>query len=500
MSDTAAALGGPAAATSRVAEWTLARRWSLAVWGAMVAWTAAVFAIARSDYVNFRVGRFDLGNMVQAVWSTAHGRPLDVTNVWGEQVSRLGIHVDPVLALFAPLWLVAPTPLTILFVNVVALALGALPVFWLARRHLASEKAAALLALVYLVYPWFDSLGADPAGFHPVVLAVPLFLYALWFLDTGRIWAFCACAVLVLTTGELMGVTLAALGLWYAFARKRHRMGLVVAGLALLWSVVAIRVVVPHFSGGPSVYYGYYASVGGSPGGILRTAFTHPGTIAAALLTSRNALYLLLLGAPLAGIFLLAPGLVAVVVPQLIASGLSDNREMTQPQYHYVAPVVPFLIAGTVLGLRRLSPSRRTLAAGFVLALSVIWSALAGPWPGAPGNGPAWDAVKFSPQHLEAVRAAVRMIPDGAAASTTNKAGSHLSGRRYLYSVTVVKPRTEWILLDTTDPFVSSAAFPVLRKSPETLVAFRKRLDRDPRWRRVFDRDGVLVFRRISPT
>src|SRR5215831_17001719 len=132
-SSTALPLESRPAARSRVVEWCVARGWALVLWGAMVGWTAAVFAIARSDYVNFRMGRFDLGNMVQAVWSTAHGRPLDVTNVWGEQVSRLGIHVDPVLALFAPFWLVAPTPLTILFVNVAALALGALPVYWLAR-------------------------------------------------------------------------------------------------------------------------------------------------------------------------------------------------------------------------------------------------------------------------------------------------------------------------------------------------------------------------------
>jgi len=89
------------------------------------------------------------------------------------------------------------------------------------------------------------------------------------------------------------------------------------------------------------------------------------------------------------------------------------------------------------------------------------------------------------------------MIPDDAAVTTTNKAGSHLSARRYMYSATVVKPRTEWILLDTRDPFVSSAAFPVLRKSAQTLAAFRKRVEGDPSWKKVFSTDGVLVFRRV---
>ena len=67
---------------------------------------------------------------------------------------RLGGHVDPILGALAPLWIVLPSPLTLIAVQVVAVAVGALPLFWLARRHLGSDKAAALLALAYLVYPW----------------------------------------------------------------------------------------------------------------------------------------------------------------------------------------------------------------------------------------------------------------------------------------------------------------------------------------------------------
>ena len=102
----------------------------------------ALPAIARDHYVNFRLGRYDLGNMVQAVWSTAHGRPLEVTNgATGEQMIRLGEHVDPILALLAPLWIVAPSPLTLIAVQVGAVALGALPVFWLGAAPSRSPSA-----------------------------------------------------------------------------------------------------------------------------------------------------------------------------------------------------------------------------------------------------------------------------------------------------------------------------------------------------------------------
>jgi Predicted membrane protein len=81
---------------------------------------------------SFETGRFDLGNMVQAVWSTAHGHPLRVTTLTGEQAFRLGAHIDPVLMLFAPLWWLWPSPDLLLVAQALAIALGALPVYWLA--------------------------------------------------------------------------------------------------------------------------------------------------------------------------------------------------------------------------------------------------------------------------------------------------------------------------------------------------------------------------------
>ena len=135
----------------------------------------------------FNTGRFDLGNMAQAVWATAHGHPLAITNLEGEQVSRLGSHVDPILVAFAPLWWIWPSPSMLLAAQAIAIALGALPVFWLARKHLGSERAGLGFALAYLLYPAVQWLTL--AEFHPVALACPL-LFAFWYLDEDRLVPF----------------------------------------------------------------------------------------------------------------------------------------------------------------------------------------------------------------------------------------------------------------------------------------------------------------------
>lgn len=470
--------------------------WALTVWAAMLGWTAVLFAIVRDGYVNFRSGRFDLGNMVQAVWSTAQGRPLELTHgATGEQMVRLGAHVDPFLVLLAPLWAVWPSPLSLALAQIVVVSLGALPVFWLGRRHLGSERAAGLLALAYLAYPWLATSAG--AAIHPVTFAIPLLLFCIWFLETNRLAPFAVCAVLVMTTGELMGLPVAALGIWYALARGRRWAGGVIALLGAAWTFVAVYLVVPAARGETSMYYGFYDEVGGSPGGVIRMLFTDPATVLGALVEGHDLVYLVWLGLPLLGLFLLAPGLAAAALPQLLANSLSDFRSMTDPRYHSVAAVIPFLIAATVLGIARIGAPRRTFAAAAVLVCSAVLALVVGPWARAVGQTPLGGRESLSADRVDALADAVALVPRDAPVSASNTAGSQLSARRYVYSIPNLG-RAEWIVVDLGDPWVVSADSPILTNHPEIVEAYAERFERDSSWRKVFERDGVLVFRRAN--
>jgi uncharacterized membrane protein len=466
------------------------RAWPLAVWTAMLAWSAAVFAILHRDYSNVLYARGDLGNMTQAVWSTAHGRPLEMTSALGEQVSRLAFHVDPILAIMAPLWLVAPSPLMLAGIQVAACALGALPIFWLGRRRLASEKAAALLAVAYLAYPWLAWNALD--AMHPVTLAIPLLLFAIWFLDSGRPWAFAGCAALALLCGELVGLVIGALGIWCWLSYERRRLGLAIAAVGVGWSLVAVKLVIPFFADGPSVYYAHFGSIGGSPEGVVRTAFTDPGAIASALTSSRDFTYLVLIGLPLAFLPVLAPGLVAVALPQLLVIGLSDRASLYDPRAHYSSVPIAVLLAATVLGLSRVSSRNRVRAAALVLGMSAVTAVWFGP-PSARGNHPSLFGDREFAARVDALQEAIGLVPAGAPVSSTNFAGSYLSARRYYYSVPVIG-RAEWIVVERRDAILPG--IPIGYRSPKELRAFVRSVSANPIWRLVFDRDGVLVFRK----
>jgi uncharacterized membrane protein len=461
----------------------------------MIGWTIVLYSVVRGAYLDFRLGRFDLGNMVQAVWSTTDGRPLEMTHgSTGEQVVRLAAHVDPFLVLLAPLWMVWPSPLALAFAQVAVTSLGALPVFWLARRHLDSERAAGLLALGYLAYPWIavSAVGA----IHPVTFAIPLFLFCVWFLDTDRLVPFALCAVVAMTTGELMGLPIAALGLWYALSRGKRREGGLIAVGGVVWSVVAVYFVVRHFAGESSMYYGFYDEVGGSPQGVVRTLLTDPTAVLGALVESHDVVYVVWLGLPVLFLFVLSPGLALVGLPQLLANTLSDFRSMSDPRYHSIAAVAPFLIAATVFGITRLR-SHQVLAAAGVVTVSLTLALVVGPWPRALGLVPLGSRANLAPAKLEALREAVALVPEGAAVTSSNLVGAHLSSRRYVYSVPVLG-RAEWVVVDLEEPWVTRPDSPILTSHPEVVQTFVQRLREDAAWRAVFERDGVVVFRRAE--
>jgi uncharacterized membrane protein len=463
---------------------------------AIAAYASGFAALSMLRHRAFETGRFDLGNMVQAVWATAHGHPLAVTDLHGEQFTRLGAHVDPILVLFAPLWWLWPSPDLLLTAQAIAVALGAIPVFKLARKHLGDERAALGFALAYLLLPAVQWLTLNE--FHPVALACPLLLWAFWFLDEDRLGAFAVTALLAATTKEEIPLVLAGFGLWYAVSRHRRLAGAAIAAAGFAWTLLAVRVVIPHFNdGAESSFYSRYSEIGGSPGGVLRTAVHDPGLLFATAFDHSGAHYLLHLLLPLGGLFLLAPLAAAAALPELAINLLSATPPQRSIHFHYTAGEIPPLVVASVLGTARLTRRRPgaalpvatalvalVLLANFRLGAIPLWSMI-------PGGEDYQARAASVSRHDEIAARALRLIPSGAPVAATNSLGGHLSARRRVLSFPFLED-ADWIAADETQPGYSD------RTAYLPTAVQLSWLRRNPSWRLVFEQDGVLVFKRVS--
>lgn len=478
------------------------RRLDLVVVAAAAAWAGLFSWLSVLRHEAFWTGRFDLGNMTQAVWSTLQGRPLESTDVAGEQISRLAAHVDPLLLVTVPAYLVWPDPRALLVTQAVIVAAGALPAYWLARRWIGEPRLALAIPAAYLLYPPLQ--WATVTDMHPVTLAAPLLLLAIWAAEERRDVVLGIAVVLALLAKEQVGLTVAALGLWLWLARGRKGAGVALLTGGLAWTAIAVGIVQPLASSGSgSPFEGRYSSLGDGPRDVLVGLVTRPWE-AVQLMIEHGALsYLAGLVVPLLLLPLLAPGLAAVAVPELGLNLLSDWPAQHTIQFHYVAVATPILIAAAARGLARvvngdapgplarlrLRPAATAVALVVVSGLSGV---VLGPlpwWRHVPLGSQDRTAQFAQGEHTEAMRAAVALVPEGVPVSASNPLAAHLSERRRIYTFPTIRD-AQLVLVDRQRPFVHDL------ESRRRHDAALRRFEARPEFERIYQRDGVIVFRR----
>jgi uncharacterized membrane protein len=462
-----------------------AERTRIAVFAGTAVYAALFVVAAVVHFEAFQSTFTDLGAMAQAVWSTAHGHFLEATTLAGRNEPRLIGHVDPFLALFVPLWWVWSSPLMLAVLQALAVSTGALPVYWLARKHLRSDRAAAHFAFAYLLYPatQFNAFTIT-SGFHSVSMAVPLILFAIWFLDEQRLLPFLAFALLAASTKEEIPAAVGCLGLWFAARTGRRLVGATIFAAGLAVTLVDFLVIIPHYSpSGINPFSGRYSDVGTTPGGILHKAIHDPIAIVHAVATGHKLVYVALLLGPFLGLWLRAPLLFLGAVPDLVINLLSQKSDQTVIVGYWTAGIVPFVVAASILGASRVrrDPDRVSLwalvGAASIAVVSPITLTIA---RGDVGASLPSNAVRTAKAH------ALSLIPDGVPVSASNQLATYLSSRRYIYVYPVAR-NARWLVVDRKDDTYGDT---------NGYRRALRELDSDRTWRVLYASHGVEVLQK----
>ncbi len=408
-------------------------------------------------YYSFGSRSLDLGNMNQAIWNTAHGNLFRQTNQPGA-TSRLSLHVEPILIPISWLYFIHSGPEILFLLQSVVVALGAVPVFALARHKLDNAGLALIFGLVYLAFPALQ--GATLLDFHAVTLAPTFLLAAFYCLVTGRPRWFGLFAILAAACKEDMGLVVMMMGLYALLARRQYRLGLLTMLLAGGWAVVAVFVIPPLFAGTENIHWNRYDHLGDSPLGIVGNLFARPGLFVAQLRAVGAGEYIRLLLTPTAFTALFSPLALLLALPSLGINLLSSFPPMQRVNsLIYAAPIIPAVMIGSIYGvanLKRLwgrvyrgeqAGSWFNLAVGgLLLAGSLAYHLQYGYLPGG-GQFRGWEQVTAHHRRLEQVAA---QIPPGAALSAHDRLNPHLSGRETVYIFDRVE-EAEYIVLDVTE-------------------------------------------------
>jgi uncharacterized membrane protein len=432
-------------------------KWSLPQWLLLLA--VVTYAILFSDltltrYAAFQARALDMGNLHQTVWNTAQGDFFHMTNQPGI-INRLSLHVEPILLPIAALYWLHDGPETLLILQSVVVALGALPLFALAKLKLHNEWIALCFGVAFLLNPSIQA--ANWLEFHPVTLAPTFLMAAFYFLIAKRTGWYALFALLAASCKEEMGLLLFMIGLYAFLWLRRYRLGLVTMVLSLGWSLTAVLVIQQLFADG-NIHWSRYDYLGATPLQKVIALLTQPGVVLAQLQRADALGYLWEALQPVGWMALLAPEVLMLALPSLAINLLADFPPMHEVYtLIYVAPIVPFVMLASVMGVERVykwfahnQPRQATVAGWGLSALVLLGAGYTQQQHGYLPGGSNHQRFVITDHH-RAAAAIIAQIPPDAKVSAQDKLDPHVAGRRTVY----IFPRVDdadTIFLDVTGP------------------------------------------------
>ncbi|MCS0634509.1 DUF2079 domain-containing protein [Streptomyces sp. LP05-1] len=468
------------------------------------AWAAGLFAlyatVAVRRHALLRTTGYDLGIFEQAVRAYAELRA-PVVPLRGENFNLLGDHFHPLLAVLAPFYRLWPSPLCLLVAQSALLALAVVPLARWAARALGPRSAHAVAAGYGLSWGVASAAAFD---FHEVALAVPLLAWSLAALGARRWGPAVAWAAPLLLVKEDLGLTLAAVGAYIAVKGPR-RLGLLTVAAGLGGSLAEIELLLPAFN--PGGGYAHGDNLGEGYGSLLGTLAHAPLD---ALRPEVKATTLVLVFAPSALLALRSP-LALIALPTLTWRMFSANGFHWGTAFHYSAVLMPVVLAGLIDAL---TPWRRAggpAAARHVRAsLATVLGVTLVLLPSFPLAQLAQRATWRTTPHIQAARALLARIPDGATVAASNRLAPQLTarctvvifptfpvaGRLYEYDRKRLPPPTaEWIVHDRRAPEAwpyRTGHWPYPPQQQEAELAAARR---SYGYTLVAERDGITLLR-----
>ena len=418
---------------------------------------------------------YDLAIFDQAIWHLSRfERPASsirgLTNVFGD-------HFHPIIALFAPLFWVAPAAETLIVAQAILLAASVVPVFLFARDRLPYGPALAICVAYGLFWGMQQTATFDvhEAAFAP--LAVSVLLLAM----ERRQWRwFWAAAAGVLAVKEDLAGFLVFVG-GYLFVRGERRTGGILLACSLAAFITEVVVIIPAASGGREYgYSGVYADVWRQPWLVPVRLVTPPIKLLTAFLWV----------APFALLPLASP-LSLLLAPFALERFLSSSENHWGTIFHYSAPLAPIVAMGAADGLARIGrripdPAARRRMLAILAGVCVLLASL------LPGHQPLWRLLSPKPYRFDTIdrtgQEAMGVVPPDAPVIAQTAVAPHLTHRKDLFRLDPQAPEADYVIaVPERSPWPNATAAEVY-----ALLAERRRQG----YGVIFERDGWVVLRR----
>lgn len=476
---------------------------------------------------DFKTYAWDLGMFNQSFWTTLHDGRLFYSTVEllvNPSGSFFGIHFSPIIFLVLPFYALYPTPQSLLVLQSFVLALGAVPLYKLAKHVRRYRIFALSFVFAYMLYPplqginWFD--------FH-VQSFLPLFFFSiLYFFETQNWKPYFLFVFLSLMCEEHAAMIVAFIGLFAFLQHRKHLLNelknknlkdtLVIVSFltiasAVLWYILTALVRNTFFPVNETFISTFKAAsnwrILGAEDPIMIPfyVFRYPASAVAALSydIQLKVYYLISLFGPLAFMSFFKMRYLLPTLPWFVYALFSNYQPYYLILFQYPAYVIAFIFIAAIYAIGHGGANLRSLEKRLAALLIFSFVAYLLLSPFSPTAGLLHQDSGTIPisQRNNLAHELLMYIPPNASVMTDNALFPHVSSRSNAYVIPTIPPvwtdhvaegknftnaileEVEYLIVDTkTDPLASSVVFSLMEKNSTFKV--------------LASADGVVLFKR----
>ncbi len=419
----------------------------------------------------------------------------NIVNGNGFEVSVRGLssiladHFQPIMLLIAAIC--APFHRgseALVVIQMVIVALGAIPIALICRK---SGRAGSPGIFIYAFYPITLLLLTN--DFHPIALVVPLFLWAFYFLEIKRMWAFYIFLLLAACCQEEAWIITGMVGLYLALFRGMKKSGIIVFIVSWLIFFILVLAVIPSFRAEGNYFYLHrYAYLGSSAGEIAKNVFLHPGLWLKRMFDTRSIAFVVMLLAPLGFLPLRRPKILFILIPVAFYTLISGYDIQKSIFHQYAAPFIPFLFLALLDSFEK-STDGKARARNMKLGCGVLWaaicsSAMVGLFAFG-GHPEIYSYIYSSTFDTRLNNHFLAQIEANDNVSTISKYAPPLSDRRFLTLFPNIQWEGEW-----ADKILVDGKELISEKDRKALAEILYGENEGPKYGLLYYYDGVFLF------
>ncbi len=458
------------------------------------------FTILR--YKTLYASYYDLGIMNQTVYNTYQSiKQKNLSHIFeltdpdsSEQIKRMAIHNDILLAAFAPLYFIYAGPETLLVAQSVILGLGAWAIFKITQTVFQKNKYKDWLSLIFAVsYLFYTPMQrANVFDFHAVTLATTLLLFMFYFFLIKKYRLSFLFFILSILSKEQVALTTAFFGLYALSSRKSPLFSLTIITISIVWFVLSVSVIIPYFRGHHHFALGYYGDFGDSPISIITGIINNPYSLAKYLFRWDTLRYFFFLLGPLAFLPLLSPAQLLIALPEFAINLFSNNWNMRNIIFHYTSVIQPFIFISAVYGVNTLLQVKKSeslkVIGTIILIFSLLFSYFKSPLPYS--REAEIHPFKYPQESYKEIAFWSNILKDDSIKiSATGQVTPHFSSRQYLYLFSDRYKLADYVVVRLTEIY----NYP----EKDILIPVYNKLKVDKNFQLIYNNKGLEIYKKV---